>query len=475
MPRRVQDIIPSNKRSIREIPVAKQIVRPVKREKKDEEEIVEIRKEKVEKAAIEATAVIEQKKSESKSIEHKIIETKDRAPRRKKRFPWALTTLGVVVVVALAAIPISGHFAKATFTLAPKILPVSISGTYIIPNISRLSATSTGSVGYELITLSGNASTTVPAVQGPHTETKAQGSITLYNSYSSQSQKIVAGTRMAGVSGLVYRLTSSVVVPGSTKSGLNVIPGSIAATIIAENSGAQYNISKADTISDLKIIAYKGTAKYSGFYGRLTSDVTGGFSGTQVVVAPSVLASSTAKLQISLVQNLIKNIESTIPAGYVTYTNAYSSILGKTSVTPIDAKTATLDISSTVYVVILNKINLAKFLAGASSSGMFGKGNVIAPDINSLSFVIANQSDFSPANKTNLIARINGSFNLVGEIPVEALKSAVSGISISKTGEILKKYASTIDILRSSAEINPPWVSTVPTDPNRIIINIKTL
>ena len=465
MPRRVQDIIPSNKRSIREIPVAKQSARPTKREK-EEVEVIEIRREKIEE--VEEVVAVKSKITEPK------IETKAKSPKRKKHFPWALTTLGVVVVLAVAAIPISGHFAKATFTLAPKVLPVSISGTYIIPSISKLSATSTNSVGYEVITLSGNASTTVPAIQGPHTETKAQGSIILYNSYSAQSQKIVAGTRLSGASGLVYRLTSSVVVPGSTKSGLTTIPGSIAATIIAEKTGADYNISRADAISDFKIIAYKGTAKYSGFYARLTGDVTGGFSGTQTVVAPVVLASSTAKLQAGLVQDFIKNIGNTVPAGYVMYPSAYSSTLGKTSVTPIDAKTATLNVNATVYVVILNKINLARFLAGASSSAMFGKGSVDTQDIDGLSFVVANQKDFSPNNKTNLIARINGSFNLVGAIPVDALKSAVSGVSISKTGEILKKYASTIDILRSSVEINPPWVSTVPTDPNRIIINIKT-
>ena len=101
---------------------------------------------------------------------------------------------------------------------------------------------------------------------------------------------------------------------------------------------------------------------------------------------------------------------------------------------------------------------------------MFGTIGYNTNDIDSLSVIMANQSDFSPAKKTNLLARINGSFTLSGSIPVTTLQQSFAGSSISKTAEILKKYASVIDLVHSSVEINPPWVSTVPVDQNRITI-----
>ena len=449
MPRRVQDIIPSNKRSIRDVPVA----RVENKHEKRREQVIDEEPVKIE----EVKQVTEKKK------------------KKNSRLPWLFGILGIIVIIAGIAFGISGHFATATFNLTPKVLPVNVNNTYIIPSTGTASSTSLGSFGYEIFSLSGMASTTVPAVQGPFTQTKAQGTIIIYNSYSSQSQKIVAGTRLTNNSGLIYRLTSSVIVPGFTASGAVTIPGSINASLVADQAGNQYNISGSDSISDFKVVAYKGTPKYSGFYGRLTGDVSGGFSGTQTIVAPTLLASTTVTLQNKLVTDLAHNISNSIPAGYIMYPNVYSSSFGKPVVTNIDSKTAKINITATLYGIILNKNNLARFLAGASSSNSFGSYGYTQPNIESLSFSFANQKDFSVSKKTNLIARITGSFNLVGVIPINALKQAFAGISISKTVDILKKYSSVIDLVHSSAEVNPPWVTTVPNDKSHIYINLRNL
>jgi len=452
MPRRVQDIIPSNRRTIREIPVGR--VDSVKHV------------EHVERAEhVEITVKSAPKVTQDKKIEKKI--------KKNTRLPWLFSILGIIVIIAGIAFGVSGHFATATFNLVSRVLPVNVNNTYIIPSLGSASSTSLGSFGYEIFSLSGSASTTVPASQGSFTQTKAQGTITIYNSYSSQSQKIVAGTRLTNNSGLIYRLSSSVIVPGFTSSGASTIPGSINASIVADQPGNQYNISGSDSISDFKIVAYKGTPKYSGFYGRLTGDVSGGFSGTQTIIAPILLASTTAILQNKLVTDLSHNVSASIPSGYVMYPNIYSASFGKTIVTTIDSKTAKINLTATLFAIIFNKNNFAKYLAGASSTNSFGSLGYTEPGIESLSVAFSNQKDFSALKKTNLIARITGSFNLVGVIPVNTIKQAFSGISISKTGDILKKYAQSIDLLNSSAEVNPPWVTTVPTDQSHIIINIK--
>jgi len=61
-----------------------------------------------------------------------------------------------------------------------------------------------------LVSVQKFASTTVQATAGAYTETKAQGTVTLYNAFSAQSWKLIAGTRLKNDSGLIYKMTSSV-------------------------------------------------------------------------------------------------------------------------------------------------------------------------------------------------------------------------------------------------------------------------
>jgi len=473
MPRRVQDIIPGNRRSIRDIPVDRREVldesprmkearekRAEKAEKKDEEEI-EIHREHIpdQKSALKMTG--------SKAAESKESNKKSVSKKKRSRFPWVLSTLGLVVILAGIAFGIAGHFASAVFTLTPRSLPVAVNSTYIIPSAFP------GSFGYDLVALSGQASTTIPATQGSYTESKAQGSVTVYNAYSATSQRLVAGSRLSNNSGLVYRLTSSIIVPGYRSTGSTVIPGSIIATIVADKAGSEYNISQADTISDFKFTAYTGTPKYNNFYARLNTDVSGGFTGTKIVVSPSLLASTSAMISASLSKNLQQTLMSTVPIGYVMYPNLYVSASGAPTVTSIDVKTAKVNVPVTLYGIMFNKIDFAKYLAGATSTLSFGAFGYNTPAIEDLSVSMINPKAFSPSTKGNLVIRASGSFNLVGSVPVDILKKALAGISLSQTADVLKKYTSVIDIAHSSAEISPPWVGKVPSDPSRINVVVK--
>lgn len=458
MPRRVQDIIPVNRRSIRDIPTHKDIYLD------ESEEIITINR--VDKHAEKNKKKFEE---EEEVVEKQVVE---KPKKRKKRhvFPWAIIIIGVVVLLAGIGFFGSGHFARATFTLVPRVIPVKVTGAYIIPNASS------GSFGYELMTVTGTASTSVPATQGSYSETKAQGSVTVYNAYSTQSQKLVAGTRLVSGSGLIYRLTSSIVVPGYTKSGTAVIPGSIKTSVVAEKAGIDYNISRSDTISDFKFIAYKGTAKYSGFYARLATDISGGFSGTRTIVAPTILASTTSIIQKNLSLDLQHKLMNSIPDGYIMYPDSYVTVFDKSNVKLVSTSSpsvANMSIDGTGYGIMFKKVDLARFLAGASSTNIFGQLGYTVPDIDDLSFTMTNKKDFSPIKKGNVTARISGTFDLVGAVPVETIKQAMIGVSLSQTQGILKKYVSVIDLNKSMAEINPPWVTTVPNDKNRLSVIIK--
>jgi hypothetical protein len=464
MPRRVQDIIPGNRRTIRDIPVERVVpkatkeVQPEKsQDKRDKEEPVVIRKPAVRPATIRRMPITPPPELSRPSF------------RPSRRFIWIVSVIGAVVVLAGIAFALSGHLAKATFTIVPRSIVIPVSGTYVIP----ATPTSTTPLSYKVITIVGSASTTVPAVLGANTETKSTGTVTMYNAYSSQSQRMVAGTRLSDDSGRIYRLTSSVIVPGYSSSAGNTIPGTVSADIIADQPGASYNISRSDSISDFKIVAYKGTSKYSGFYARLSSDVTGGFSGAKSTVTPGMLASTTASLQASLSANLLSKISVSVPAEYTMYEKAITQSFDTPSVVSTGSTTASVTITGTLWGIILKDSDLATMLAGATTTSSFGSSSYDTPGMEALSFSIANLTDFYPAKKSPLVAKISGSFKLVGSVPVDAIKKAMVGVSLAQTGAILNKYSQVIDINDSLGEITPLWVTRVPGDISRITVNVS--
>ncbi len=462
MPRRVQDIIPGNRRTIRNIPVpavgaekkpAKETAKELAREKAAEEEPVKIRKD-----------------DRPIPIRRMPITPPPEKPKRSKRLSVIASVILAIVIIAVIAFYMSGRLAKATFTIVPKSVAVQVSGTFVIPS----GATTPAALTYETVTVVGTASTTVVATLGAAVETKAAGSVTMYNSYSAQAQRLVAGTRLSGASGLVYRLTSSVVIPGySTASAGGIVPGKTAASIVADQAGPSYNISRSDSVSDLKVVAFNGTAKYSSIYAQLASDVTGGYSGAKSTVSPSALASTTATLQANLSASLRDKASLSAPAGYITYPAAYAQSFAAASVVPISTTSASVVVKGTLYGIIFKETDLAAMLAGSSSTSPFGSMAYDTPGLENLSFSISNPKSFSPAAKTPLVAKISGSFKLVGSIPAETLKKAFAGVSLAQTGAILKKYSAVIDLADSFGEIAPPWVGTVPSDPARIAINVK--
>jgi hypothetical protein len=314
MPRRVQDIVPNTHRSIRDIPVERpvEIVAPIQPPKKKAGRPVSMRKVDLEPEKEEVVTTSSRKKSldiqdgDQDEVPIKAVRPKKRSGARK----FLYIVMGIVILVAIVGYIASVYFSRASFTIVPKVIPFTVDSTYISQSIPGK-----GVLVYEIATIKGDSTGTVPATDGPKISTSAKGKVTLYNSYSAQSQRLIAGTRLSDDTGRVYRLASSVVIPGYTVSGSNTSPGTVSVMITADQPGQSYNVTKSDPVSDLKIVAYKGSAKYDSIYARLATDLTGGFVGAKKTISPATLASTTADLQSKLVAGLLTKLKSSVPEG----------------------------------------------------------------------------------------------------------------------------------------------------------------
>jgi hypothetical protein len=369
----------------------------------------------------------------------------------------------------MAAYSSSAYFSRATFTIVAASTDIPVDNVTIV----AVGTTTPGYLTYKTEAFKGSDSTTVPASDGPYVSTKATGSVVLYNAYSSLSQRLVAGTRLANDSGLIYRLAGSVVIPGDTTVNGVTLPGKTSAAIVAEAAGASYNISGSDALSDFKIVAYKGTPRYNGFYGRLTSDVSGGFAGQKKIVSQTVLSSTAAALQAAITARLLAEAKAAVPTGYIMYDTGYTVSFSAPAVGGMATGTASVALSGTLDGILFKTKDLVGKLDKEQKRSAFGDFSYTTPGLESLSFSISNPKDFSPAKGNTLIARLNGDIRLVGIVPVQELKGKLAGKLLAETQSVLQSYSRVIDMSGSSGELFPSWTASVPTDFGRISVILK--
>lgn len=453
MPRRVEDIIRSDKRSIRSVSVG----RP-------KEEPEESREEKARPAPAKRMRVTPPEPPVRSRA------AKERPSGKRKGTKISLIAfLAVVIAVGAAAFVASEFFSRATFSIVPLTVPVSVD------NMTVVASGSPGASGlsYSVTPFTAIASTSIPAVDGAYTSSKASGSIVIYNSYNTEGQRLIAGTRFAADNGLIYRLTSSVFVPGYKPAGSTATPGSVRAAVVADQAGSQYDMGKDQGSGLLKVVAYQGSPRYDSIYARAASDISGGFAGARKTVNPAVLASTTADIQAALTKSLAAKALASVPDGYVTYDGAYTVSFAPAQIGGETAHAATVTVTGILYSVAFKKTDLAARLAGEQNIDKFGKSPYSVAGIESLRFAITNPGTFNAARKNTLIARLNGSMTLQGIVPVAQLRQQLAGLPLSQTRGVFAQYSSVIDMAKSSGELFPSWAGTVPKDENRILISVE--
>lgn len=104
----------------------------------------------------------------------------------------------------------------------------------------------------------------------------AQGTVTLYNAYSSERQTLVENTRLLTPEGKLFRLTRAVTIPGAKIEDGEIIPSTLTAKVAADKPGEEYNIGP---VSRFSIPGFQGSPRYQGFYASSDAPMTGGFVG----------------------------------------------------------------------------------------------------------------------------------------------------------------------------------------------------
>ncbi len=345
-----------------------------------------------------------------------------------------------------------------------KIVTKKIDWAYndsIITQVSAKIDPKTLTIPNQKFTSTKNTTMFFPATGKKQVSNKATGTITIYNSYSSDAQTLVQNTRFLSPDGKIFLLTKKIVVPGAKISEGKILPSSIDASVVAEKAGEDYNLGPVKLFS---IPGFKGTPKYQAFYGESKNSMSGGFVGEVAYPTASDISDATKKIKDTLENNLKTTIYAQISSDFKILDGASSfSITKQTNNTDVD-KDGNFSIFADAQLTIIafkeaDLIDLLKQKAESENNDIYG--------------VKSYTLDYGIARMDSANGRLSFPVNykavLSYKIDVDKLKSEIMG----KTDVELKKIIFALPGLdTANISLWPFWVKKVPNKLNKINITV---
>lgn len=385
-------------------------------------------------------------------------EVRDHHEKRGSR--KAFWVAAFICLAALAAV-ISSLYANGFVSVSPKVLPISVNGKY-----SASPDGGPGALTYGVLSETGEESVVVPATGTKNVERRASGKIAIFNSYSSKEQRLVKNTRFQTQSGLIYRIDSSVVVPGKTVENGKVVPGSVRGVVVyADAPGEEYNGSE----TDFTIPAFRGTDKYSSFFARSETPLSGGMIGAAPAVPAEAVAAARSSLRSSLQAKLTDKIRAGLSDEYVLYDNAVFTVFDP--LRDIDEKDGLkVGEKATVYAIVFRRSELTASVVGqkikdVSAVMLKGLDSLVLAPVNASAFTPSKDKPFAKFDFT-----LKGDSKAVWNVDGRKLAAALAG---KPKSALSAEIAAFPGILKATASIRPPWVSLFPKDTDRIKVQIS--
>ncbi len=286
---------------------------------------------------------------------------------------------------------------------------------------------------------------------------KAEGTIRLYNEFTTNDENWLAGTRFVSSDGKLFLSKNKIAVPGAEVKNGKMVPSSVDVPVIAAEPGSDYNIGP----SHFSIVVFRGTPRYTKFYGESFQAMTGGGDSFQVTKedlekAENVLTDR-AKTES---KEVLKN---KIPAEFFFLEDAVETkILDKSS----SAKAGT-EVEKFNFQVKVKSTTISFKKADAAN---FAKEFIRAQiPQDELLYQESLKIDYTPEVVNLELGKLSLSLNFSAKIypaiDESALKKGLTGKSLSETKIFLENQPK---ILRSETRLSPFWVKSLPQNMERI-------
>ncbi len=379
--------------------------------------------------------------------------------RRGKGRAWVWIA-GIFLVVLLVLWFVTSAFGHAAIAIDFQKTPWSNTALYAADKTISAPTMTTNVIPGQVFTASKNTTQLYPASGSANVSTKAQGTLTIYNAYSSAAQELVAKTRFVTPDGKIFRLAASVTVPGAQVSGGKITPSSITATVVADQPGPSYNVG---VVSKLTIPGFQGTPKYNGFSGALLNGASGGATGTHPVPTPADIANARTKVTALLQSSLSSNLTASYPNNFRILDGATNIAVTKLTVSTSTDANGNFSVfgQATLQAIGFDEAAFRDDLLGVAGT----QTSIQNPMWKSIVISYSNiHADFVKG-KVSFAAAVNGT--LERSFPADNFKAMIEGKSVN---EARAAIAAIPGLTNGKLAVWPMWLWSIPSNPDKIQI-----
>ncbi len=307
-------------------------------------------------------------------------------------------------------------------------------------------------------------------------EEKAEGTITVFNEYSTSPQTLIAATRFVSAEGKVFRTPLRVTIPGGTYEAGKFIPGEINIRVLADEPGPEYNIGP----TTFSIPGFAGTDRYTKFYARSSEPMKGGFQEE----VSKVVEADLARAEEILIERAKKECQDLIEKQLFDYFSEHIHSEVIESFSPLAAEEEAKDFRfqvkakcRTLYFEKDYLENYAKQLIieqALEEGDLFGESPLVFPSDKKLIVPQSLDVDYSP-QETNLDLKeitlsLDASARTYSEVNLEGVKNALAGKTLAEANFLLESEPK---IIKANLNFWPFWVKRVPNNPNRLNLSLR--
>lgn len=350
------------------------------------------------------------------------------------------------------------RYGGASVTVVPKTERISLESPLTLPASDFKVFEGSKSVTFDV------AATGQSTVQ-----TKARGTITVYNEHANTPQRFVATTRFQTSDGKVYRTPVAITVPGFTMQAGKKVPGSVAIEVVADGVGPSYNISSGT----LNLPGLKSDPRYETVYAKVTSPITGGAQGVQPTVSQTdvarALASSTDDGKDTLGSELMARIptDQFVILPSLIFYEVGTAQLASGAASSSDAKIAHYEAQIKAHAIGIARRVLDSAILANSKEKTSLKDVILIDDWTTLNAVHERRTQ-SPWIEKEQKLRLSGVIDVEWYFNAEQLAKDLAGKSKSALPQALEAY---VGIKRASAKVQPFWNTKFPSNVASIRIN----
>src|SRR3989344_1143827 len=360
---------------------------------------------------------------------HTKVSRKKESKRRKPRYSlWLVAAVSVVFLF----FAVSYLLARASITINPKTKDVAFNQNLVAVK----GASAEGSLSFDVIELSGEENKVVQGGAVADTLIAARGTVLIYNSYSTATQRLDINTRLEGSNGKMYKTEKAVVVPGMK----GTTPGSVEVGIYAAEAGEASNSEPLD----FQVFGFKGTSKYSKFYARSKGVITGGIKGKVSIIPEAKMAIIVNDMRAILEEKLLAKATGLIPPGSVLFKDSiFLNIESQNFDFASGSEQVPVTVKGTFYGFILDEKELTKKITESSMPDYDGS-EVYISNLEILSFTFLEKTGPSIINVQNISFNLSGNPKVVWRFDVDKLIGELAGGSKSNFNQILSKYPNVV-------------------------------